>query len=83
MLAKPPRGFDCDHRFIDDLKMKDYVTTIAFTEEQVCGQKFLRDFAAACRTMSPLVGSITRAFLLTLSPLQQVTLEPVAPQRPY
>jgi hypothetical protein len=26
------------------------VTSIAFTEEQVCGQKFLRDFATACRT---------------------------------
>jgi hypothetical protein len=57
--------------------------TIAFTEEQVCGQKFLRDFAAACRKMSPLVEFTTRAFLLTLSPLQQVTLEPIAPQRPY
>jgi uncharacterized protein (DUF2461 family) len=43
-LARPPRGFDCDHRFINDLKMKDFVTSIAFTEEKVCGQKFLRDF---------------------------------------
>jgi len=60
-LARPPRGFDCDHRFINDLKMKDYVTSIAFSEEQVCGQKFLRDFAAACRKMSPLVEFTTSA----------------------
>ena len=60
-LARPPRGFDCDHRFIDDLKMKDFVTSIAFTEEQVCGQKFMRDFAAACRKMSPLVEFIAGA----------------------
>ena len=60
-LARPPRGFDCDHRFINDLKMKDYVTSIAFTEEQVCGQKFLRDFAAACRKMPPLVEFTTSA----------------------
>jgi uncharacterized protein (DUF2461 family) len=37
-LAKSPRGFDCEHPFIDDLKMKDYVTSIAFTEEDVCSQ---------------------------------------------
>jgi hypothetical protein len=36
------------------------VTSIAFTEEQVYGQKFLRDFAAACRKMSPLVEFTTR-----------------------
>ena len=34
---------------------------VAFTEEQVCSQKFLRDFAAACRKMSPLVEFTTRA----------------------
>jgi uncharacterized protein (DUF2461 family) len=61
MLAKPPRGFDCDHRFIDDLKMKDFVTSIAFTEEQVCGQEFLWDFVSACRKMSPLVEFVTTA----------------------
>ncbi len=60
-LANPPRGFDPQHRFIDDLKMKDFVTSIAFAEEQVCGQKFLRKFAAACRKMSPLVEFTTRA----------------------
>jgi hypothetical protein len=36
------------------------VTSIAFTEEQVYRQKFLRDFAAACRKMSPLVEFTTR-----------------------
>src|SRR5271169_3355851 len=54
-LAKPPRGFDPEHPCILDLKMKDYVTSITFTEEQVCSQKFLSDFVAACRKMSPLV----------------------------
>jgi hypothetical protein len=41
--------------------MNDYVTTSAFNEEQVCSQKFLRDFTAACRKMSPLVEFTTRA----------------------
>ena len=60
-LAKPPRGFDPEHPCIDDLKMKDYVTSITFTEEQVCSQKFLHDFLAACRKMSPLVEFTTRS----------------------
>ena len=60
-LARAPRGFDPDHRFVDDLKMKDYVTSIAFTEEQAGGRKFLRDFTAACRKMSPLVEFTTKA----------------------
>ena len=44
----------CLHPFIDDLKMKSFMTSIAFSEEEVGGRKFLRDFAAACRKMSPL-----------------------------
>jgi uncharacterized protein (TIGR02453 family) len=60
-LARPPRGFDPAHRFIDDLKMKDFVTSIAFTDEEVCSRKFLRDFARACRRMSPLVEFTTQA----------------------
>ena len=60
-LARPPRGFDPGHRFIDDLKMKSYITSIPFTEQQVCGQKFMRDFVAACRKMSPLVEFTTKA----------------------
>jgi uncharacterized protein (TIGR02453 family) len=60
-LKRPPRGFDPNHRFIEDIKRKDFVASVAFTEAQVCGPKFMRDFAAACRTMLPLVEFTTRA----------------------
>ena len=33
----------------------------AFAKERVCCQNFLRDFAAACREMSPLVEFTARA----------------------
>jgi uncharacterized protein (TIGR02453 family) len=58
---RPPRGFDPSHRFIEDIKRKDFVASVGFTEAQVCGPKFMRDFAAACRTMLPLVEFTTRA----------------------
>jgi uncharacterized protein (TIGR02453 family) len=60
-LKRPPRGFDPNHQFIEDIKRKDFVASVGFTEAQVCGPKFIRDFAAACRTMLPLVEFTTRA----------------------
>jgi uncharacterized protein (TIGR02453 family) len=60
-LSRPPRGFDPTHRFIDDLKMKDFVTSVELTEEQICSDKLMRDFVSACRKMSPLVAFTTKA----------------------
>jgi uncharacterized protein (TIGR02453 family) len=60
-LKRSPRGFDPNHRFIEDIKRKDLVASVGFTEAQVCGPKFMRDFASACRTMLPLVEFTTRA----------------------
>jgi len=60
-LKRPPRGFDPDHRFIEDMKRKDFVASVVLTEAQICGPHFMRDFAAACRTMLPLVEFTTRA----------------------
>jgi uncharacterized protein (DUF2461 family) len=59
-LTRPPKGFDPAHPFIEDLKRKDFVASVALTEEQVCGSTLMRDFAAAYRTMKPLVGFSTK-----------------------
>ena len=60
-LSRPPRGFDPNHPCIDDLKLKDLVSSVVLTEEQICCAKLMRDFASACRTMSPLVEFTTEA----------------------
>jgi uncharacterized protein (TIGR02453 family) len=60
-LVRTPRGFDPNNRFIEDIKRKDFVASAALTEAQVCGPRFMRDFATACRTMLPLVEFTTRA----------------------
>jgi uncharacterized protein (TIGR02453 family) len=60
-LSRPPRGFDASHPFIDDLKMKDFVTSVPLSEEQICSAKLMRDFVSACRKMSPLVEFTTKA----------------------
>jgi uncharacterized protein (TIGR02453 family) len=53
-LSRPPRGFPCDHEFVEDLKLRDLGSAIEFTNAQVCSPKFMATFAAACRKMSPL-----------------------------
>jgi len=60
-LTRPPKGFPPNHPYIADLKRKDFVTSAALTEEQVCSPRLLRQFTAACRTMAPLVEFTTRA----------------------
>ena len=60
-LSRPPRGFDASHPFIDDLKRKDFVTSVPLSEEQICSAKLMRDFVSACRKMSPLVEFTTKA----------------------
>lgn len=60
-LSRPPKGFCAEHPLIEDLKRKEFVTSVALTEEQVCGPKLMTEFTAACRAMSPLVEFTTKA----------------------
>ncbi|MGC1449317.1 MAG: TIGR02453 family protein [Candidatus Sulfotelmatobacter sp.] len=60
-LRRPPRGFPADHEFVEDLKLRDIGTAVAFTEKQVCGPKFMSIFAAACREMSPVAAFLSSA----------------------
>jgi uncharacterized protein (TIGR02453 family) len=60
-LTRPPKGFPPDHKCIEDLKRKDFVASVALTEEQVCSPTLMRDFTKACRTMRPLVEFTTKA----------------------
>jgi uncharacterized protein (TIGR02453 family) len=60
-LSRPPRGFPCDHEFVDDLKLRDLGTATNFTDEQVCSPKFLLTFTTACRKMSPVAEFLSSA----------------------
>lgn len=60
-LSRPPRGFDPKHPFIEDIKYKDFTSSIPLTEEQACSARFMRDFTASCRKMVPLVEFTTKA----------------------
>jgi uncharacterized protein (TIGR02453 family) len=60
-LSRPPRGFPCDHEFVDDLKLRDLGTAIEFTDKQVCSLNFMITFANACRKMSPLAAFLSKS----------------------
>lgn len=60
-LSRPPRGFPADHEFVEDLKRKDFLASVDFSEEQVCSPTFMADFTAACRKMVPLASFLSSA----------------------
>jgi len=60
-LTRPPRGFPADHEFVEDLKLRDIGTAVEFTDNQVCGPRFMSIFAAACSSMSPLAAFLSSA----------------------
>jgi len=64
-LSRPPRGFDASHPFIEDIKRKDFITSVRFSDKDVAGPRFLSAFAAACRKMSPLPKFLAKALDLS------------------
>ncbi len=64
-LKRPPLGFDPSHQFIQDLKRKDFVSTVALTTKQITGPNFMEDVVAAGRSMNPLNRFLAEAMGLT------------------
>jgi uncharacterized protein (TIGR02453 family) len=60
-LSRPPRGYDPDHAFIEDLKRKSFTTSTAFSEKDACAPDFVRQYAAACKRALPLMAFLGEA----------------------
>ena len=60
-LKRPPRGIAPDHPLIDQLKLKSFVATTNFTEEDACSPDFIDVYANACEIASPFAGFLTTA----------------------
>jgi uncharacterized protein (TIGR02453 family) len=59
--SRPPKGYKPDHPFIEDIKRKDFCASVSFTPKEVCDAGFLNTYAAACKSMSPLMKFLTEA----------------------
>ena len=60
-LVSAPRGYSAGHPFIEDLKRKDFVSSMPLTESRVCSPRFMDEFAEACRRIRPLIEFLTEA----------------------
>jgi uncharacterized protein (TIGR02453 family) len=60
-LTRAPRGYPETHPMIEDLKWVDFVASVKFSPQQVCGPSFLRDAATAARKLAPLLQFLSRA----------------------
>lgn len=53
LLKRPPRGYDADHPFIDDLRRKDFTAGTRLTQKQVTSPGFVDEYAGICKAASP------------------------------
>ena len=60
-LKRPPRGYDPEHRFVEDLKHQSFTTGVRFTQAEACADDFPERFAGACRKATPLMQFLARA----------------------
>jgi uncharacterized protein (TIGR02453 family) len=60
-LKRPPKGYDPDHPFIEDLKRKDFVAGKPLTEAEVYAPDFIDRFAENCLVVAPFVEFLTTA----------------------
>jgi uncharacterized protein (TIGR02453 family) len=61
VLKRTPTGYDPNHPFAADLKRKDHIASVRFTEADVCAPDFIDRYAAACRAATPYMTFLTRA----------------------
>jgi len=64
-LKNPPKGYDPNHPFIEDLKRKDFIASTSFSETEVCAPDFMDRFSEVCRRTAPYVGFLTTAMGLS------------------
>jgi uncharacterized protein (TIGR02453 family) len=60
-LKNPPKGYNPDHRFIEDIKRKDFIASASLTEAATCAPNFADHYAELCRRAAPFMEFLTRA----------------------
>lgn len=53
-LKRPPRGFDPEHKFIEDLKRKSFTAGVELADADVVRADFVARYVAAVRKLAPL-----------------------------
>lgn len=60
-LKRPPRGFDADHPYVEDLKRKDFIGVTRFTQADALSPAFADDYIRRIKKAKPLLAFLARA----------------------
>jgi uncharacterized protein (TIGR02453 family) len=60
-LMRPPRGFDPNHPFIDDIRRKSFVVGCDASEKTALSAGLVGDVSACFNTAAPLMGFLCHA----------------------
>jgi uncharacterized protein (TIGR02453 family) len=60
-LSRPPRGFPGEHPLVEDLKRKSFIALVDLTQTQICGPRFMTEFAKATKKIAPMVEFLAKA----------------------
>ncbi len=60
-LTRPPRGYDPNHPFIEDIKRRDFAVSMPLSEAVVCGSGSMVTFLDALRVSAPFTKFLTEA----------------------
>ncbi|NJN98668.1 MAG: DUF2461 domain-containing protein [Anaerolineales bacterium] len=64
-LKNPPKGYDPEHPFVEDLKRKDFIASVTFSEADACAPDFMDRYTGICRQAAPYIGFLTTALGLS------------------
>jgi len=61
-LKRPPRGFEAEHKYIDDLKRKDHIAVTRFSQTEVTSPEFVRSIAKRFKAGTPFMAFLCAAY---------------------
>lgn len=60
-LVRAPAGFDATHKYIEDLRRKDFYGGVEFSEADVTSPGFIDRYMQCCKDTAPLIKFLTEA----------------------
>jgi len=60
-LKRPPRGYDAEHKYIEDLKRKDFIAVKSLSHKAVYAEDIVKSVAGAFNAATPLMKFLCRA----------------------
>ncbi len=60
-LSRPPQGYDAGNPAIEYLKMKSYIVSRGFTDEELTSSRLLKEIIKTFSTMKPMIAFLQKA----------------------